>query len=278
MREKLKEKDKTMVKTIVNGAAGRMGSRIIALIQETDGISLTGAIERKGHQSVGKDAGESAMWGKVGISITDNLSKIIDDSEVVIEFTMPKSTIENLRIASIRKIPFVIGTTGFSNDELEEIKGLTKTIPCVMAPNMSVGVNLVFKTIADIAKILGDDYDIEIVEAHHRFKKDAPSGTAIKMAEVIAEALNRNLNEVGIYARHGIIGERKKREIGIQTVRAGDIVGEHTVIFGGMGERIEVTHRAHTRDNFARGAIRAAKWVVKQKPGLYSMMDVLGLK
>ena len=150
------------------------------------------------------------MWGKVGISITDNLSKIIDDSEVVIEFTMPKSTIENLRIASIRKIPFVIGTTGFSNDELEEVKGLTKTIPCVMAPNMSVGVNLVFKTIADIAKILGDDYDIEIVEAHHRFKKDAPSGTAIKMAEVIAEALNRNLNEVGIYARHGIIGERKK--------------------------------------------------------------------
>jgi 4-hydroxy-tetrahydrodipicolinate reductase len=278
LREKLKEKDKTMVKTIVNGAAGRMGSRIIALIQETDGISLSGAIERKGHQAVGKDAGEAAMWGKVGISITDNLSKIIDDSEVVIEFTMPKSTIENLRIASVRKTPFVIGTTGFSNDELEEVKGLTKTIPCVMAPNMSVGVNLVFKTIADIARILGDDYDIEIVEAHHRFKKDAPSGTAIKMAEVIAEALNRNLNEVGIYARHGIIGERKKREIGIQTVRAGDIVGEHTVIFGGMGERIEVTHRAHTRDNFARGAIRAAKWVVKQKPGLYNMMDVLGLK
>lgn len=267
-----------MVKVIVNGAAGRMGARIIALIQESDGVSLAGAVERKGHSLLGKDAGENAGWGKVGLPITDDLSKMIENTDAIIDFTMPKPTLENLRIAVSKKKAAVIGTTGFSNEEMEEINGLAKQIPCVLTPNMSVGVNLMFKAIADIARILGDEYDIEIVEAHHKFKKDAPSGTAMKMAEVIAEAVNRNLNEVAVYERHGIIGERKKKEIGIQTVRAGDIVGEHTVIFGGMGERIEVTHRAHTRDNFARGAIRAAKWVVKQRPGLYNMMDVLGLK
>lgn len=267
-----------MVKAIVNGAAGRMGGRIIALIQEIDGVNLSGAVERRGQQSVGRDAGEVSGWGRIGIAISDDLSKIIDNTDAIIDFTMPKSTLESLKIAADKKKAAVIGTTGFSKDEMEEIKNLTKNIPCVLSPNMSVGVNLMFKTIADIARILGDDYDIEIVEAHHRFKKDAPSGTAMKMAEVIAEAVNRNLNEVAVYERHGMTGERKKKEIGIQTVRAGDIVGEHTVIFGGMGERLEVTHKAHTRDNFARGAIRAAKWVVKQKPGLYNMMDVLGLK
>ncbi len=267
-----------MVKVIVNGAAGRMGARIIALIQEIDGVNLSGAVERRGQQSVGRDAGEVSGWGRIGIAISDDLSKIIDNTDAIIDFTIPKSTLESLKIAADKKKAAVIGTTGFSKDEMEEIKNLTKNIPCVLSPNMSVGVNLMFKTIADIARILDDDYDIEIVEAHHRFKKDAPSGTAMKMAEVIAEALNRNLNEVAVYERHGMIGERKKKEIGIQTVRAGDIVGEHTVIFGGMGERLEVTHKAHTRDNFARGAIRAAKWVVKQKPGLYNMMDVLGLK
>ena len=172
----------------------------------------------------------------------------------------------------------VIGTTGFSAAEIEEVKKLAKDTKVVLAPNMSVGVNLMFKVVADIAGILSSGYDVEIVEAHHRLKKDAPSGTAMKLAQVIARALNRNLDEVGIYARQGMIGQRTDAEIGIQTLRAGDIVGEHTVMFGGIGERLEIIHRAHNRDNFARGAVRAAHWIVAQAPGLYDMQDVLGLK
>jgi 4-hydroxy-tetrahydrodipicolinate reductase len=172
----------------------------------------------------------------------------------------------------------VIGTTGFSSDELHELRSLARQVPCVFSPNMSVGVNLLYKVIGEMAKTLGDDYDIEVIEAHHRLKKDAPSGTALKIAEVLARAVNRDLNQVGVYARKGLVGERKKQEIGIQTIRAGDIVGDHTVLFGGMGERIEITHRASSRDTFARGALRAARWVVKQPPGLYDMMDVLNLK
>ena len=172
----------------------------------------------------------------------------------------------------------VIGTTGLTPSQLEEIKTLARQVPCVLSPNMSVGVNLIYKVIGEMAKTLGDDYDIEVIEAHHRLKKDAPSGTALKIAEVLARAVNRDLDQVGVYARKGMIGERTKQEIGIQTIRAGDIVGDHTVLFGGMGERIEVTHRASSRDTFARGALRAARWVVRQPPGLYDMMDVLGLK
>jgi 4-hydroxy-tetrahydrodipicolinate reductase len=172
----------------------------------------------------------------------------------------------------------VIGTTGFNTAELDELKSLAKRFPCVLSPNMSVGVNLIFKVISEMARTLGDDYDIEVIEAHHRLKKDAPSGTALKIAEVLARAVDRDLNQVGVYARKGLIGERKKQEIGIQTIRAGDIVGDHTILFGGMGERIELTHRASSRDTFARGALRAAGWVVTQPPGLYDMMDVLNLK
>jgi 4-hydroxy-tetrahydrodipicolinate reductase len=161
---------------------------------------------------------------------------------------------------------------------MEEVKILTRRVACVLSPNMSVGVNVMYKIVADLAKLLGDDFDVEVIEAHHRMKKDAPSGTAMKIGQVLAQALNRNFEQVGTFARKGIIGERKRTEIGMQTIRAGDIVGEHTVIFGGTGERLEVIHRAHSRDNFARGAIRAVGWVVKQKPGLYDMQDVLGLK
>ena len=172
----------------------------------------------------------------------------------------------------------VIGTTGFSAAQLEELKSLARQVPCVCSPNMSVGVNLIYKVIGEMARTLGEEYDIEVIEAHHRLKKDAPSGTALKIAEVLAQAVNRDLDQVGVYARRGLVGERKKQEIGIQTIRAGDIVGDHTVLFGGMGERIEVTHRASSRDTFARGALRAARWVVKQSPGIYDMMDVLNLK
>lgn len=267
-----------MVNIAVAGAMGRMGSRITALSREYDDINLTGVFEKKGHKDIGKDIGLLLGIGERGITLEDGLDKVIDKADVIIDFTHTSSTTEHLRLASSKGKAMVIGTTGFSKEELEEIRRLTEKIPCVMAPNMSVGVNLLLKVLKDVATVLGDDYDIEIIEAHHRLKKDAPSGTAMKMAQVIASALNRNLDDVAIYARKGMIGERTKKEIGIQTIRAGDIVGEHTVLFGGLGERIEITHKASSRDTFARGALRAAVWVHGKAPGLYDMQDVLELK
>jgi 4-hydroxy-tetrahydrodipicolinate reductase len=198
--------------------------------------------------------------------------------DVLIDFTLPEASLDHIRECAEHGKPAVVGSTGFSKEQLAEIGKYAQKIPCVVSPNMSIGVNLCFKILEEIAKTIGEDYDMEIVEAHHRMKKDAPSGTAMKMAQVIAHAVNRNLDQVGVYARKGMIGERSKKEIGIQTLRAGDIVGEHTVMFAGKGERIELTHRAHSRDTFAAGAVRAAKWVVGKKPGLYDMQDVLGLK
>lgn len=267
-----------MIRLAVAGAAGRMGSRITALSREYPELKLTGAFERKGHPSIGKDIGTIAGIGETGVKVADNLESIIDNSDVVIDFTTPESTKINLKTASKKGKAMVIGTTGLSKDDVKDMEPMLKGIPCVMASNMSTGVNLLLKVLQDVAKVLGDEYDIEIVEAHHRLKKDAPSGTALKMAQVIADAVNRNLDDVAVYARKGIIGERTKKEIGIQTVRAGDIVGEHTVLFGGLGERIEITHKASSRDTFARGALRAALWAANKPAGLYDMQDVLGLK
>lgn len=267
-----------MIRLIVAGAAGKMGSRITALSRDYPDLKLTGAFERKGHDAVGKDIGEVIGTTKTGITLSDDLEAILDNGDVVISFTTPEASLEHLKIATQKKKAVVIGTTGFSKEGVQSVKELSRAVPVVMAPNMSVGVNLLFKVLGDIAKVLGDDYDIEIIESHHRLKKDAPSGTALKMAQVISEAINRNLDEVAVYARKGIIGERTKKEIGIQTVRAGDIVGEHTVLFGGLGERIEITHKASSRDTFARGALKAAKWIYDKPAGLYDMMDVLGLK
>jgi 4-hydroxy-tetrahydrodipicolinate reductase len=267
-----------MIKVIVAGAAGRMGSRLVALIKDSTALTLAGAIEGKGHHALGEDAGEIAGCGKAGIPITEDLAPLLERGEVVIDFSAPEATLDHLRTVAQHRRAMVIGTTGLSAAELDELKSLARHVPCVFSPNMSVGVNLIYKVISEMAKTLGDEYDIEVIEAHHRLKKDAPSGTALKIAEVLARAVNRDLDQVGVYARKGLIGERKKQEIGIQTIRAGDIVGDHTVLFGGMGERIEVTHRASSRDTFARGALRAARWVVRQQPGLYDMMDVLGLK
>ncbi len=268
---------KPTVKTIVLGAAGRMGSRIIGLMGDAESISLSAAVESKGHPAVGKDAGEAEGVGRLGITITDDLSSVIDQGQVVIDFTTPQSTLAGLDMIIQKNKPLVIGTTGFSSTELERIRKAATRIPCVLSPNMSVGVNVMFKIVAEVARLLGQDYDMEIIEAHHRFKKDAPSGTALRLAEILAKATQQRLEEVVTYSRKGQVGERKKSEIGIQAIRAGDIVGEHTVVFGGMGERLEITHRAHNRDNFARGAIIAAKWVVHQPPGLYEMAHVLGL-
>jgi 4-hydroxy-tetrahydrodipicolinate reductase len=267
-----------MVKIAVAGAVGRMGSRITALSKEYKELKLAGAFERKGHKDVGKDVGTVVGLGETGVSLVDDLRSIIDKVDLVISFATVEASKEHLRIASSKGKAMVIGTTGFTKDDLKEVNKLTKKSPCVMASNMSMGVNLLFKVLQDIARAFGDAYDVEIIEAHHRMKKDAPSGTALKMAQVIADALKRNLDDVAVYARKGIIGERTDKEIGIQTIRAGDIVGEHTVIFGGLGERVEVSHKVSSRDTFARGALRAAMWVHKKPAGLYDMQDVLGLK
>ncbi len=267
-----------MLSMIVSGASGRMGSRIITLSRDFKDIKLIGALERKDHKHLGKDIGEIIGIGVTNVKITAGLKDIHEKADVLVDFSSPSATIECLKSISDKPMPVVIGTTGFSKDEIEYIRLYAQNTPCVFAPNMSVGVNLLLKVLSDIAKVTGDDYDVEIVETHHRLKKDAPSGTAMKMAQVIAAALNRNLDDTAVYARHGLIGERRQKEIGIQTVRAGDIVGEHTVLFGGLGERIEITHKASSRDTFARGALKATAWVHKQTPGLYDMQDVLGLK
>jgi 4-hydroxy-tetrahydrodipicolinate reductase len=257
-----------------------MGSRIINVLSTAEGIRLSGALERKGHALVGQDAcGPAGLpAGGVLTMITDDLPAALKAGDVLIDFTFPETSLEHIKTCADLGKPLVVGSTGFSKAQLDEVGKYVQKVPCVLSPNMSIGVNLCFKILDEIARTIGEDYDMEIIEAHHRMKKDAPSGTAVKMAQVLAQAVHRNLEEVGVYARKGMIGERTKKEIGIQTLRAGDIVGEHTVLFAGKGERIELTHRAHSRDTFAAGAVRAAKWVVGKKPGLYDMQDVLGLR
>jgi 4-hydroxy-tetrahydrodipicolinate reductase len=267
-----------MVKAIVSGAAGRMGGRIIHMMEGVNGITLAGALERPDHQAIGKDIGEVVGLPKKGVAVSGSLAELLPQADVLIEFTHPEPTQEHLQAASEAGKAVVIGTTGLNPTQVGEIKWVAEKARVVFAPNMSVGVNLMFKVVEMIAGVLTEGYDVEIVEAHHRLKKDAPSGTALKLAQVIAQGLGRDFDKSAVYARHGIIGERTDQEIGIQTVRAGDITGEHTVLFGGIGERLEVIHRAHNRDNFAKGAVRAALWIVGQAPGLYDMQDVLGLK
>jgi len=255
-----------------------MGGRIIHRICESSDVQLAAAFERPNHPSVGSDAGQTAGLGNLGIKVAGSLKEVIGLGEVLIDFTTPEATAENLKAASAAALAVVIGTTGISGRALEEVKGLAANTRCVMSPNMSVGVNVMFKIAGEMAKVLGKDYDMEILEVHHRLKKDAPSGTAMRLAQILAGATNRDLDDAAVYQRKGMIGERTSTEIGIQTWRAGDITGEHTVLFGGIGERLEIIHRAHNRDNFARGAVKAAAWVVRQPAGLYDMMDVLGLK
>jgi len=267
-----------MVKVVVAGAGGRMGGRLVSLIKESSDLKLVGALERKGHPTIDADAGDIAGCGRIGVAVTDNLTALADRVEVLIDFTAPDVSLAHMSIMAAARQAMVLGTTGFSAKQLSELQKLTKQIPCVFSPNMSVGVNIILKVLAEMARVLGEDYDIEIQEAHHRLKKDAPSGTALKIAKVLADATGKDLAKVAAYGRKGMIGERKRGEIGIQVIRAGDIVGDHTVLFGGPGERIEITHRAHNRDTFACGALRAARWVVTRPPGLYDMHDVLGLK
>lgn len=267
-----------MIRVIVAGAAGRMGQRIIHMVQSHPGLQLSGAFEQPGNPNIGKDAGAVSGLGVTGVPITAGLESVADRGDVLVDFTFHAATVEFARLAAARGIAMVIGTTGLSAEELGTLRTLAEaSFPCVQSPNMAVGVNVLFKLVEKTAAILGDAYDVEIVEAHHRMKKDAPSGTALKLGQMAAAALGRDLAEVGVMERNGIIGERTDKEIGIQTIRGGDIVGEHTVYFAGAGERLEIAHRATNRDNFARGAALAAAWIVGKPNGLYSMFDVLDL-
>lgn len=271
-----------MIRAVVAGAAGQMGKRVIQAIYQTEGIELVGAWECRDHHSLNGDAGLVAGIPQLGIPIAADVKSSLGEYyeervDVLIDFTNHQAAMEHLREVVKLQKAIVIGTTGFVTEEKEIIRKIAPNTRSLIAPNMSLGVNLLFRILGDIAKAL-NGYDVEITEAHHRLKKDAPSGTAIKMGEVIAQAQGQNLNSCAVYCRKGHTGPRTDHEIGFQVVRAGDIVGEHTVIFAGSGERIEIIHRAHSRDTFAQGAVRAAIWLVNQPPGLYTMEDVLGLK
>jgi 4-hydroxy-tetrahydrodipicolinate reductase len=271
------ERAAPVVSVVAAGAAGRMGSRIVACLRDAPDLRLVAALEAPGHPAAGRDAGEVAGVGAMGISIGADVTSAIVRDRVLIEFSAPEPTLEHLRRVADVGARAVIGTTGFTSPQREEIAELARRAAIMLSPNMSVGVTLALQVLATMARALGDDYDVEVTETHHRFKKDAPSGTALRMAEVVAEALGRDLDSVGVYGRQGVPGERSQKEIAVMSLRSGDVVGEHTVSFGTLGERIELTHRAHNRDTFARGALRAARWIAARPPALYSMQDVLSL-
>jgi 4-hydroxy-tetrahydrodipicolinate reductase len=263
-----------MMKVAITGAAGRMGRTLIEACTKTEGLRLAAAIEQPG-PVIGTDAGEMVGVGRVGVLVQDKLDG--SNFDVLIDFTRPEATLMNLEFCRRHHRRIVIGTTGFDDRGKARIAESSKDIPIVCAPNMSVGVNLCFKLLETASRVLGDSVDIEIVEAHHRYKADAPSGTALRMGEVVAHTLGRDLKTCAVYGRQGITGVRPRDAIGFSVVRAGDIVGDHTVLFAGGGERVEIRHHAESRMTFATGALRAARWLAEQKPGLYDMQDVLGL-
>lgn len=262
----------------VAGAAGRMGQALIQAVVANEGVALAAASESPQSQSLGADAGELAGVGRLGLVVEPSLEPARDRFDVLIDFTAPAVTLNHLSLCRAAGCAMVIGTTGFAAEQRGEIAAAAADIPIVFAPNMSIGVNLCLKLLDSAARVLGDEVDVEIFEAHHRLKVDAPSGTALRMGEVVANALGRDLGEVAVYGREGQTGPRDRATIGFATMRAGDVVGEHSVWFAGDGERIEITHKASSRLTFARGAVRAAGWLAEQPPGLYDMQDVLGLR
>ncbi|AOM41258.1 4-hydroxy-tetrahydrodipicolinate reductase [Xenorhabdus hominickii] len=267
----------TDIRVAIVGAGGRMGRNLIQVVQQQDGITLGAALERSGSSLVGADAGELAGIGKNGVSISDDLNHVIEHFDVLIDFTRPEGTLAYLSICRQYQKSMVIGTTGFDDAGKQAIEEASREIPIVFAANFSVGINLVLKLLEKAATIMGENTDIEIIEAHHRHKVDAPSGTALAMGESIANTLGRDLKTCAVYAREGHTGERDPNSIGFATIRAGDIVGEHTAIFADIGERVEISHKASSRMTFANGAIKASKWLKARKAGLYDMKDVLNL-
>jgi 4-hydroxy-tetrahydrodipicolinate reductase len=265
------------IRIAIVGAPGRMGRNLIQAVQQAEGVALGAALARSGSSLLGADAGELAGIGRTGITVSDDLLKVVNDFDVLIDFTRPEGTLEYLAFCRKHKKAMVIGTTGFDEAGKEAIRAAAEEIGIVFAANFSVGVNLVLNLLQQAAKVMGDYADIEIVEAHHRHKVDAPSGTALAMGEAIADAMNWKLDEHAVYAREGHTGERQAQTIGFATVRAGDIVGEHTAMFADIGERVEITHKASSRMTFANGAVKAASWLKNKKSGLYDMRDVLDL-
>ena len=261
----------------VIGAGGRMGRMLIEAVQDNPQTTLNAAIERQGSSLVGADAGEVAAIGRLEVQIVDDLKAVINDIDVLIDFSLPDATEQNMQICAANKVAMVIGTTGFNEQQEQVLKEASKQIAIVYAGNYSTGVNLSLKLLAMAAKAFGNDADVEVVEAHHKHKVDAPSGTAYMMAEAVAEARGQNLKDVAIYGREGQTGEREAGSIGIHAIRGGEIIGDHTVMFIADGEVVEITHRARARMTFAAGAVRAATWVIKQEVGQYNMQDVLGL-
>ena len=266
------------LKVVVTGIAGRMGAEIARCVVEEEGMELFGGVEQSGHPSIGQELSGLLGYKNGGPTVRDNLADAVAGADVVIDFTVPSATFSHFNTAADAGVAIVIGTTGFSREQTEAMRSRSGDVRCVMAPNMSVGVNMMFKLAADAASVLGSAYDMEIVEIHHNRKKDAPSGTAARLAEICAQSTGRDLGKVGVYGREGIVGERKPEEIAVMSLRAGDVVGEHTLIFGGPGERLEITHKAASRKNFALGSVRAAKWIVGHEPGIYDMQDVLSLR
>jgi|TARA_Y100001956_G_scaffold44151_1_gene43023 4-hydroxy-tetrahydrodipicolinate reductase len=266
-----------VVRIAIAGAAGRMGRNLVKATHQNKDATVGAGSERPESSLVGVDIGELCGEGRFEVALVDDLAKVVEEFDVIVDFTAPVSTLANIELCKKHGKKLVIGTTGFSEEEKQVIAAASKEMPIVMAPNYSVGVNLVFKLLEKAAKVMGDYCDVEIVEAHHRHKVDAPSGTAIGMGEAIAGAMGNDLNDVAVWAREGITGERTKDEIGFATIRAGDIIGEHTAMFADIGERVEITHKATDRMTFANGAIKAAVWLDSKPAGFYTMTDVLGL-
>lgn len=267
-----------MVRVAVTGAAGRMGKNLLQAVVAADGVTLGAAIVNPASSLVGVDAGELIGAGKLGVLASHSLAAVVDDFDVLIDFTTIELTLANLEFCRQHGKQIVIGTTGFNEAQKLQIAAAGQAIGVVFAPNMSVGVNLCFKLLEVAAKVLNEDYDIEVIEAHHRHKVDSPSGTALRLGEVVAAALGRDLAECAVYGREGQIGARPAKEIGFATVRAGDVVGDHTVLFATEGERVEITHKASSRMTFAKGAVRAALWLQQHAKGQFDMQDVLGLR
>ena len=266
-----------MLNIAIAGSAGRMGRALIEAISQAPDMRLAAALERPGSALIGKDAGE-LVGAPCGVLISDDMDAGLKAADVLIDFTRPEGTLVHLALCRQHKTNIIIGTTGFTPEQKQQIQDASRDIGIVFAPNMSVGVNIVFKLLEQAAKVLAEDYDIEIIEAHHRHKVDAPSGTALRMGEVVAEASGRKLADCAVYAREGVTGERPAASIGFATVRGGDIVGDHTVLFAGIGERVEISHKASSRATFSMGALRAARYLAGKRSGLYDMQDVLGLR
>ncbi len=263
------------IRVVVDGAGGRMGRMITATVEREAGMSVVGAVDVAGSPLIGEDVGTLAGIGAIGVPVVDALASVVDEADIVIEFTLPEATLANLRVTVDSGKRMVIATTGFGADQMAELDALAARIPCVMASNYSIGVSALTKAVTLMAETLGDDYDIEIVEAHHNQKVDAPSGTAVTLLQAAAEGVRRSADDVAIYGREGIVGARPPKEIAVHAIRGGDIVGDHTVMFAGMGERVELTHRAQSRQTFANGAIRAARWLMTAAPGKHSFSKVL---